>query len=255
MKTDGNPVCNNAKNSFAKRILPRHVAVIMDGNGRWAKRRLLPRVAGHRAGLKSARKIIRLSGEMGIEILTLFAFSTENWRRPAQEVNALMDLFLTSLRKEAKKLQENNVQLRFIGQINDFDQKLKQQMRQVEFDTQANTGLKLVIAANYGGRWDIVQAAKQLALRVQKGELAIQDIDETVLSSEIALGDLPDPDLFIRTSGEQRISNFLNWQLAYTEMFFTDVYWPDFDETLFQQALDFYANRTRRFGLTDEQVQ
>lgn len=235
--------------------LPKHVAIIMDGNGRWAKRQQLPRVAGHKVGVETARDVIKMCGEKGIEVLTLFAFSSENWQRPASEVDYLMELFLTALQREIKKLHKNKVQLRFIGDREKFNPPLRACIESAEALTAANTGLKLVIAADYGGRWDIVQAAKQLAEQVAAGELRPDDITASCFDRYLCCADLPAPDLFIRSGGEWRISNFLIWQLAYTELYFTDVLWPDFNATTFDEALTFYAGRQRRFGYTSEQLQ
>jgi len=235
--------------------LPRHVAIIMDGNGRWAKRLMLPRFAGHRAGVEAVRGIVRACAERGIEVLSLFAFSSENWRRPAQEVSRLMDLLLSAMQREAVKLHENNVRVRFIGERSAFSAKLRQQMDATESLTGENTGLTLVIAVNYGGRWDLTQAARAIASRLDSGELDAAEIDEDTIADHLALHDLPEPDLFIRTGGEQRISNFLLWNLAYTELYFTDTLWPDFDEPAFELALASFRMRQRRFGRTGEQVE
>ncbi|MDH5729479.1 MAG: isoprenyl transferase, partial [Gammaproteobacteria bacterium] len=237
-----------------KSDIPRHVAVIMDGNGRWAKSRGLPRFAGHKAGVDSVRKVVSECAKKGVEVLTLFAFSSENWKRPEKEVGSLMELFLTALRQEVKKLHRNNVRLKIIGGRHAFSEKLQKSMRLAEEQTADNTGLTLVIAANYGGRWDIVEAVKKLAQEVKDGQLEPEQINEQMISDSVALAELPEPDLFIRTSGEQRISNFLLWQLAYTELFFSDRYWPDFDEDALQEAFNAYAGRERRYGLTGEQI-
>ncbi|MDD5037485.1 MAG: isoprenyl transferase [Methylococcaceae bacterium] len=235
--------------------LPRHIAIIMDGNGRWAKKRFLPRTAGHRAGVASVRKAIEYCRAQGVKVLTLFAFSSENWRRPAQEVSVLMGLFLSTLEKETHKLHQNNVRLRVIGDRNAFAAELQQRIGDAEKLTAANIGLDLVIAANYGGRWDIAQAARRMAEEVVAGNLSPAAITEESLASYLHLADLPEPDLFIRTGGEQRISNFLLWQLAYTELYFTETLWPDFDETELETAIKDYAGRQRRFGYTGEQVE
>ena len=235
--------------------LPRHVAIIMDGNGRWAKQRFMPRIAGHRAGVEAVRNTVRACSRKGIEVLTLFAFSSENWRRPREEVTLLMELLLGALQREVKKLHENNVRLRFIGERGAFADKLVAKMNDAEQLTRDNTGLQLVIAVNYGGRWDITQAARRLAREVAAGELAAEAIDEACLQARLSLAGLPEPDLFIRTGGEQRVSNFLLWQLAYTELYFTDTLWPDFDDQAFEAALDSFAGRQRRFGRTGEQVE
>jgi undecaprenyl diphosphate synthase len=233
---------------------PKHVAIIMDGNGRWAENKGKKRVLGHKHGVKSLRKAIAFACEQKIEVLTIFAFSSENWQRPKQEVTLLMELFMTALQKEINNLHENHVRLRVIGDRSGFPEPLRQQMEKAEQFTKNNTGLILVVAANYGGRWDIVQAVKNLALQVEQGRLTSQEINEKLLEQQFCLADLPEPDLFIRTSGEKRISNFLLWQLAYTEMFFTDTLWPDFNKETFMQALEFFASRQRRFGRTGEQV-
>lgn len=235
--------------------LPRHIAVIMDGNGRWARRRGLPRIAGHRAGVETVRGVVRACARRGIEVLTLFAFSSENWRRPAREVRLLMDLFVTALEEEARRLHEAGVRLRVIGERSAFPERLQRCIGDVELLTADNTGLTLVVAANYGGRWDIVQALRRLAERVAAGQLAPPAIDAALVGEGLCLADLPEPDLFIRSGGEQRVSNFLLWQLAYTELYFTDCLWPDFDERQFERALDSYASRQRRFGRTGEQVE
>jgi len=235
--------------------LPRHVAIIMDGNGRWAQRRQMPRHAGHRAGVGSVRTAVEECARRGIEVLTLFAFSSENWRRPQQEVGLLMDLFMTALRREAKRLRRNGVRLRVIGDRGAFPPKLQQQIAEAERLTAEGDGLILQVAANYGGRWDIAQAARRLAEQVQAGTLAPAAIDEALLASRLSCADLPDPDLFIRTGGEQRLSNFLLWQSAYAELYFTDTLWPDFDAESLAQALADFAGRQRRFGRTGEQVQ
>ena len=233
---------------------PRHIAIIMDGNGRWAKRKLLPRYAGHQAGLGTVRRIIKYSIEQGVEVLTLFAFSSENWKRPPQEVNLLMKLFMTALQREVKKLHKNNIRLRLIGNREAFSEKLQGLIADAENLTKDNTQFTLVIAANYGGRWDIVDTAKNIALQVQQGSLKIEDINENLFNSQMNLSDLTEPDLFIRTGGEQRISNFLLWQLAYTEMYFTNTLWPDFNEENFMEALKSFGSRERRFGRISEQL-
>ncbi|NJO15426.1 MAG: isoprenyl transferase [Thioploca sp.] len=235
--------------------LPRHIAIIMDGNGRWAKQRLLPRYAGHKVGIETVRRVIRLCAEHHIEVLTLFAFSSENWRRPQQEVSFLMDLFITALQQEVNNLHKNQVRLRIIGAREAFPQKLQTLITEAEALTATNSGLTLIIAANYGGHWDIIQATKNLAEQVKAGQLQLQEINETLFRTQLCLADLPEPDLFIRTGGEQRISNFLLWQLAYTEMYFTDTLWPDFNKDHFIQALKSFAQRQRRFGRTGDQVE
>ena len=234
--------------------LPRHVAIIMDGNGRWAEHRNLPRFAGHRAGVETVRRIVQMSGELGIEALTLFAFSSENWRRPKKEVGLLMDLFLTALEREVKKLHETGVRLRIVGDISAFPKKLQQRIHDSMEKTRDNKGLTLNIAANYGGKWDITQAVRKLAEQVAAGTLNSQDIDESAIAEHLSLKDLPEPDLFIRTGGEQRISNFLIWQLAYSELYFTHILWPDFDREEYAKALHSFASRQRRFGQTGAQI-
>lgn len=234
--------------------MPRHVAIILDGNGRWAKMRFLPRFAGHKIGVDAVRRIVKYSAKQGIEVLTLFVFSSENWRRPVTEVELLLRLFLTTLNKEAKILHKRNVRLQIIGDRSAFPLELQQCMADAENLTKNNDGIRLVFAANYGGRWDIAQAASKLASAVEQGLISSNDINSELFSQYLCLADLPEPDLFIRTGGEQRISNFLLWQLAYTELYFTDTLWPDFDEQQFQLALDAFASRERRFGRTSEQL-
>ena len=234
--------------------LPHHIAMIMDGNGRWAKRRGLPRYAGHPVGVEAVRRVVEACVERGIEVLTLFAFSSENWQRPRKEVNLIMDLFIRSLKKEARRLHRNGVKLVVIGDRTAFSDKLQDNIKDVESLTRDNTRLVLQVAANYGGRWDITQAARQLAKRVSSGEMTPEEVTESALSEALTFADLPEPDLFIRTGGEKRISNFLLWQCAYTELYFTDILWPDFDASALDEALNDYANRQRRFGRTGEQV-
>lgn len=234
--------------------LPQHIAIIMDGNGRWAKKRFLPRVAGHRAGVESARQIVKCCAKKKIKVLSLFAFSSENWRRPAQEVSSLMEIFMTGLEREVPMLHENHVQLRFIGDRSRFSEKLCKKISEVESLTRHNNGMVLMIAADYGGQWDICQAVKNLAQEVEAGNLSSANITSDLISSKLSFADLPDPDLFIRTSGELRISNFMLWQLAYSELYFTSILWPDFDENEFEKALTHYAYRERRFGFSSEQL-
>lgn len=240
--------------SLMQEFVPRHVAIIMDGNGRWASHRHLPRFAGHRAGVTRVREMVRVCNQRRIQALTLFAFSSENWRRPSQEVSLLMELFVSTLRGEIQELHQNNVQVRIIGARTALSERLQEQIRLAEERTSVNTGLVLVIAANYGGRWDIADTARRLAERVAAGELTPAEITPEYFGSKVCGGDLPEPDLFIRTGNEQRISNFLLWQLAYTELYFTDTLWPDFDETAFEEALLWFSSRQRRFGRTSEQV-
>ncbi|MCW8982935.1 MAG: isoprenyl transferase [Gammaproteobacteria bacterium] len=234
---------------------PRHVAIIMDGNGRWAKKRFMPRFAGHKAGVEAVRDIVKACVERKIEVLTLFAFSSENWRRPEEEVSLLMKLFMSALDREVKRLHKNGVRLRIIGDLSAFPEKLQQQIHQSHQLTKDNRLLQLNIAANYGGRWDIVQASKKMAQAAVDGEISVDEIDEQLLESHLSLAGLPEPDLFIRTGGEERISNFLLWQLAYSEFFFTKTLWPDFNVKLFDEAIDSFKSRQRRFGRTGEQVE
>ena len=234
--------------------MPQHVAIIMDGNGRWAKEKGKLRTFGHKAGVKAVRASVSYALKNNIKVLTMFAFSSENWNRPAEEVGVLMELFKMVLSSEVKKLYKNNVRLKVIGDTRRFDRKLIDKIADAEALTEGNDGLVLNIAANYGGRWDIVNAAKQLAEQVKAGKLDTQDIDEGVFETFTCVADLPELDLLIRTGGERRISNFLLWQSAYAELYFTDTYWPDFDEAAFQIAVDDFAERQRRYGMTAEQV-
>jgi undecaprenyl diphosphate synthase len=233
---------------------PRHLAIIMDGNGRWATKRFLPRTAGHVRGVQAVRRVVEACGHRGVEYLTLFAFSSENWRRPQEEVSLLMRLFVQALEKEVDKLQEQGVRLRVIGDLSPFDERLRELIRDAEQRTVHNDALHLTIAANYGGRWDILQAMRRL-LRDRPELGADPDaIDERLLSQYLSMAYAPEPDLFIRTGGEQRISNFLVWQLAYTELFFSDGFWPDFDNKEIDRAFEWYKTRERRFGRTSAQV-
>lgn len=234
---------------------PSHVAIIMDGNGRWAKQQGKARAFGHQAGFRTTRDIVEACARQQIEALTLFAFSSENWKRPEAEVGLLMDLFLRALKSEVSKLNENNVRIQFIGERSAFAEKLQNEMLRAEEQTKDNDGLSLSIAVNYGGRWDIVNAAKQIAYKARDGELDPESIDVDLFSQYVSLSEFKEPDLFIRTGGEKRISNYLLWHLAYTELYFTDVLWPDFSDTELGNALEFYAGRQRRFGRTGEQVQ
>jgi undecaprenyl diphosphate synthase len=235
--------------------VPRHVAIIMDGNNRWAKRRFMPGVAGHKAGVDAVRAVVETSAHAGVEVLTLFAFSSENWRRPANEVSALMQLFVVALEREVRKLHRNNIRLRVMGDLQGFSSKIQQLIADAEKLTANNDAMTLVIAANYGGQWDIAQAAQRIAQDVQDGKLQPQDIDEQLFHRYTWLSDLPAPDLLIRTGGEQRISNFMLWQTAYSEYYFSDAFWPDFKEEEYQKALAAFADRTRRFGRTDDQLE
>ena len=235
--------------------VPQHIAIIMDGNGRWANRRQLPRIAGHRAGVENVRVIVERCAELGIKVLTLFAFSSENWRRPPTEVRLLLELFSVALEQEVERLDNNGVCLQVIGDRAEFPRKLQRKIDRAEKLTEANEALTLVIAANYGGRWDVTQAARQVAEEVSAGSLAPSEITEDTISKYLCLTDLPEPDLFIRSGGEQRISNYLLWQLAYTELYFTECLWPDFDAAEFDRALESYALRQRRFGMTGDQIE
>lgn len=232
--------------------VPRHIAIIMDGNGRWAKQRFMPRVMGHQRGVESLREVVKACRELGVEYLTVFAFSSENWRRPADEVTFLMSLFVKALEREARRLQRENVRLRIIGDRSRFDDKLRQCMLDAEQLTAANTGLTFTVAANYGGRWDVMHAVQSM-LR-HHPELASTFTEED-LQPYLSMSDAPEPDLFIRTGGEQRISNFMLWQLAYTELYFTDTLWPAFNRAELEKAITSYQKRERRFGRTSEQVQ
>jgi undecaprenyl diphosphate synthase len=234
--------------------VPRHVAVIMDGNGRWAERRGLPRTAGHRAGTKAARAIVEHSVRQGVRALTLFAFSSENWSRPAEEVGVLMQIFVEGLQREAAELIQNGVRLHFIGDRATLAARLQESVRQVEERSAANARLELFIAVSYGGRWDLVQAARRLAQDARDGRLDPATIGEDDISSRLALAGVPDPDLFIRTGGERRISNFLLWNLAYTELYFCDTLWPDFGAAEYDAAMAHFAARERRFGRTSQQL-
>jgi undecaprenyl diphosphate synthase len=233
---------------------PRHIAIVMDGNGRWAKARLRPRSFGHNAGRKAVREVVEGCLRQGVEALTLFAFSSENWRRPDEEVGALMELFLRALDKEVDELHGQGVRLRFIGDLSAFHEELRQRMELAMARTADNLKLALNIAVNYGGRWDIVHAARQAAIAVAQGELRVEDIDEARLGGYMSLAELPPLDLFIRTGGEVRVSNFLLWQLAYAELYFTDTLWPDFDQACLARAIEDFARRERRYGKTGEQV-
>lgn len=231
-----------------------HVAIIMDGNGRWAKKRFMPRFAGHKAGLDTVRRVVSYCAQNEIDYLTLFAFSSENWRRPEKEVGLLMDLFAKGLTTEVKKLHKNNIKLLIIGDLTGFSEKLQGLIKEATALTANNTGLTLVIAANYGGRWDICQSVKQIANKVKAGQIEPEQVNDKLIEQHLSLGHIPEPDLFIRTGGEQRISNFLLWHLAYCEFFFTDTLWPDFSNELFAQAIDSFGQRQRRFGRTGDQV-
>lgn len=232
--------------------VPQHIAIIMDGNGRWARRRFMPRVAGHRKGVEAVRAVVSRCAERGVGYLTLFAFSSENWRRPAEEVNFLMQLFVRALEEEVVRLHENGIRLRVVGDLSRFEPGLVELIRKAEDLTAGNAGLNLTIAANYGGRWDIMQAFERLLQAHPDQRSGFAEAD---LTPHLAMAYAPEPDLFIRTGGEQRISNFLLWQLAYTELYFTDSLWPEFNGTAIDAAIASFQQRERRFGRTSEQVQ
>lgn len=234
-----------------KNNIPLHVAIIMDGNGRWAKQRNKLRVFGHTNGVAAVRRAVTYARQIGVKVLTLYAFSSENWNRPEQEVSSLMTLFMQALDREVKKLHKNDIRLKIIGDTSRFSEKLQEKIRKAEELTEKNTALTLNIAANYGGCWDIVQAAKQIADKVKNNEIQTEDITEQYFQQHLVTQDQPQVDLLIRTSGEQRISNFLLWQIAYAELCFLDVLWPDFSEKDFNQAIASYQQRHRRFGRTE----
>lgn len=245
---------DNKKQAGKPFVVPRHIAIIMDGNNRWARKRLMPGVAGHKAGVDAVKAMIEVCVEDGVEVLTLFAFSSENWQRPADEVGALMELFLRALRREVRKLAENGVRLRIIGDRSRFSHEIQQAMADAEQQTVHCDRLTLVVAANYGGQWDIAQAARGLAEEVARGERVPASITEQVIEQRLSTAGLPLPDLCIRTGGEKRISNFLLWQLAYAELYFSDLYWPDFKQAALREAMHDFAGRQRRFGKTSEQI-
>jgi undecaprenyl diphosphate synthase len=241
--------------SKESQVVPQHIAIIMDGNGRWAKQQHQPRFMGHRAGVKAVEEIVKHCIELDVKVLSLFAFSSENWRRPTKEVSLLMELFSLALKQQVKRLHKNNIRLQIIGDLSQFSPSLQKQIQQSQQLTENNTGLTLNIAANYGGRWDVVQSVRKIAEKVKKGELDVGEITEQMISDSLATADLAEPDLFIRTGGEQRVSNFLLWQMAYTEFFFTDTLWPDFDAASLDKAIASFTQRERRFGQTSEQLQ
>ncbi len=234
--------------------LPRHIAIIMDGNGRWAQKRFMPRAFGHQAGVKAVRKIVEHCANQGIEVLTLFAFSSENWRRPKEEVSLLMKLFVETLKREINTLDKNDICLRFIGDRSAFPDTLQQIMAEGETKTNDNKALTLVIAANYGGHWDMCQAYQKVVDKMAAGELTKQSVSPQLIEEHLSTAGLPDPDLFIRTGGEKRVSNFLLWQLAYTELYFTETLWPDFNQNSLDDAINSFKGRQRRFGHTGEQI-
>ena len=236
--------------------LPRHVAIILDGNNRWAKKRFLPSLAGHRAGIHAVREIVEACREVGVGVLTLFAFSSENWKRPKNEVDDLMELFLQTLRKESRQLKKNNIKLKIIGDISRFSLIIQRHIKEAEELTSSEeVKVMLVIAANYGGMWDVTQATRKIAKLVEQGQLSAGQVDESLIEQHLTTAGLPAPDLLIRTSGEQRISNFLLWQCAYSEFYFTRTLWPDFNRREFKRALLAYVNRQRRFGKTSAQLE
>jgi undecaprenyl diphosphate synthase len=235
-------------------VIPAHIAIVMDGNGRWAQRRKRPRSFGHQAGLQALRKVVEHCGRVGVRELTVFAFSSENWARPQKEVSRLMELFMRALDKEARELDESGVRIRFIGNLSSFGPELQKKIDNAMQRTAANDRMTLNVAANYGGRWDIVNAARQVAEAVERGEARPEEIDEQFFSSHLSLADGRDPDLFIRTGGEKRISNFLLWQSAYTELYFTPALWPDFGPDDIDQAIADFQSRERRYGQTGEQI-
>ena len=235
--------------------IPRHVAIIMDGNNRWAKQRGLRGVEGHKQGARTVRETVENCARAGVEVLTVYAFSSENWRRPQDEVNALMNLFLEALADEVPDLHKNGIRLLFIGDLAAFSDELQGKMQQAMDQTAANQQMVFAVAVNYGGQWDITNAARQLALQVKAGALEPEQITTELMQSHIALGDFPAPDLCIRTGGDNRISNFLLWQIAYSELYFTDLFWPDFDRQALEEAFADYQRRQRRFGRTSEQIE
>ncbi|MCO4799390.1 MAG: isoprenyl transferase [Colwelliaceae bacterium] len=235
-------------------VIPQHIAIIMDGNGRWAQQRGKTRVVGHKNGVESVRAVVSTARKQGVKALTLFAFSSENWQRPEQEVSVLMDLFMFVLTREVKKLHKNNIRFQVIGDVSRFSDKLIKKINDAEKLTENNDGMVLSIAANYGGRWDIANAAKQLALKVSENKISVDDINEKTLDQQTSLAGLPELDLLIRTGGDFRISNFLLWQAAYAEFYFTETLWPDFKEDEFIKAIECFDERERRFGQTGEQV-
>ncbi|MGY0217363.1 isoprenyl transferase [Endozoicomonadaceae bacterium StTr2] len=254
MTTSERPASEAVKDLPADRV-PRHIAIIMDGNNRWAKRRFMPKLAGHRAGVEAVRRVIEACGEYGVKTLTLFAFSSENWKRPPDEVSGLMELFLRALQRETTKLKKNNIRLQVLGDLERFSPEIRDHVTRAEQATADCDGFNLVVAANYGGQWDIAQSVAQLAQKVKAGSLQPEDIEPEMIGERLTTAGIPDPDLLIRTSGERRISNFLLWQCAYSEFYFTDTLWPDFgSEELARAVLD-YSSRQRRYGMTSEQIE
>jgi undecaprenyl diphosphate synthase len=234
--------------------IPKHIAIIMDGNGRWAQKRFLPRIAGHREGVESVREAVETCGQLGVKYLTLYAFSTENWKRPKDEVSLLMRLLMKALRDETDKLQSNNVRVRAIGDIAKLPLEVQNELLEAMVKTQNNTGLNLLLALSYSGRWDITQAVRKIISDVKRNVLTEEDVDENVISKYLSTQGIPDPDLLIRTSGEFRISNYLLWQLAYSEIFISPLFWPEFKRNQLYQAIEDYQKRERRFGMTGNQI-
>lgn len=247
-------VTSSAPDTDSHSATPQHIAIIMDGNNRWAKQRGLAGVEGHKAGAKAVKETVQNCARLGVKVLSVFAFSSENWRRPEDEVNALMSLFLSSLADEVPELHENGIRLVFIGDLTAFSTELHQRMQQAVELTAENSRMTFAVAVNYGGQWDMANAARQLAEQVSRGELKPDQVTPELMQQYVALGDLPLPDLMIRTGGEHRISNFMLWQLAYAEFYFPELYWPDFDNAALQEAINVYQGRQRRFGRTSEQV-
>jgi undecaprenyl diphosphate synthase len=238
----------------ANQSIPKHIAIIMDGNGRWAQQRGKIRVAGHKAGVNSVRQVVSVATRLGVQSLTLFAFSSENWRRPESEVSALMELFMFVLGREVKKLHDSNIRLRIIGETHEFSERLQKKIYEAESLTASNTGMLLNVAANYGGRWDLVQATRRIGRKIRDGILDANAIDENTVAQHLCMADIPDIDLLIRTGGDHRVSNFLLWQIAYAEFYFTQTLWPDFGEDAFLAATASFVSRERRFGCTGEQI-
>ena len=237
---------------MGEKTLPRHVAFIMDGNGRWAKKRFLPRIAGHKAGVEALKKVIRYSSEVGIKYVTVYAFSTENWRRPEKEVKGILELLVTAMNKEFDELIANDVKIKMLGTEKNLPEKVKKAFNEAEEKTKNNKGLQFNIAFNYGSRKEMIHSVKEISKLIKSKTIEIEAIDEMLFERFLYTKDIPDPDLVIRTSGEIRLSNFLLWQISYSELYFTDTYWPDFDEKAYQVALDEYSNRKRRFGSLKE---
>lgn len=244
-----------SKSKLNPEKIPQHVAVIMDGNGRWAKKNNQPRVYGHKNGVKAVREVVEAAGEIGVKHLTLYAFSTENWNRPKYEINALMQLLVNTINTEINTLHKNNIKLSTIGDVDNLPSSCKKELEKAKNLTKDNTGLNLVLALSYSSKWEITQAVKKIAQKIKNKELKVDEISEETISQHLNTANIPDPELLIRTSGELRISNFLLWQIAYAELYFTDKFWPEFTKQDFFEAIFDYQNRERRFGLTGEQIQ